>query len=157
MDYKIIEQDERYFCGIEHETELEFGENSDIYKTWNKMFHEAYGVIKMKTNPHQMIGLNCYDFDFKETNKVTYYALAETIDLIPQEEHLITKKIPKGRYICFTVSYFNIGEERKRVYEYCKNNQIHIHMGFDYENFLNSVDYQKEDAVCELCIKLEDD
>lgn len=157
MEYKIIDQEERFFAGIEHHKELVFGVNEDIGISWKKMFHEAYDVILMKTEPHQMIGLNCNSIDYDETHTVTYYALAETIDLIPQKESIVTKKIPAGKYICFEVNYSTLGEERRKVYDYCKKENINVHEGFDYEHFLNHVDYGSPNAVLELCLKLEND
>lgn len=157
MKYKIIDQDERYFAGIEHHKEIDFGVKSDISASWKKMFHTTYTDIKMKTKPHQMIGLNCNSIDFEESNKVTYYALSETIDLIEQVPSIITKKLPKGKYICFEVDYDSLATERKRVYDYCKKEGFKIHPGFDYENFLNHHKYDAAGAVVELCLMLEND
>jgi predicted transcriptional regulator YdeE len=157
MKYKIIEQDERYFAGLEHPTEIVFGEIPTIGGTWKKVFHEAYDVIKMKTDPHQMIGLNCNAIDYEETHKVQYFALAETIDLIKQDEMLVTKKLPKGKYICFELDFDDMGNERRKAYDYCKKEGIKIHEGFDYENYLNHIRYDVPGAMVEICLKLEDD
>jgi len=158
MKYKFIEQDERYFAGIEHSEELLFGENNvKVGETWKRIFHEFYDVIKMKTEPHQMIGLNCSSIDFEDTGKVNYFAMVETIALIEQDASLKRKKLPKGKYVCFDVSLEKMAEERRQVYEYCKDNNINIHEGFDYENYLNHVNYQEPNAMLEICLKLEDD
>lgn len=157
MKHQIVEIEDRYFAGIEHHLEIDFGIEVDISSSWKKMFNETYNQIKMKTSPHQMIGLACYSIDFDETNKMSYYVLAETIDLIEQDNGIVTKKIPKGRYICFDISNDHLGSERRKVYRYCRENKINVHMGFDFEYYLNEVDYEKKEAILELCLKLEDD
>jgi len=158
MKYKIIELDERYFAGIEHHKEIVFGKDELISVSWNKMFHEVYNNIKLKMDPHQMIGLNCNAIDFEDTQMVTYYVLTEIIDVVDQLDGIITKKLPKGKYVCFEVHYGMLGTERKQVYDYCKKEGLQIHEGFDFEMYDNSIKYgDNPDAVLQLCLKLEND
>ena len=157
MKYKKFYQDDRYFAGIEHHTEITFGELEDVNDTWSKMLGGLQKEVLMKTEPHQMIGLNCNSIDYDETNKVTYYALVETIDLIKQKDFIVTKKIPKGNYISFDIEYDNLGLERKRVYDYCKTEGIKVHKGFDYEHYISGQRYSEKGAIVTLCLMIEDD
>ena len=63
--------------------------------------------------------------------------------------------MPKGKYICFDVSYDNLHDEIQKVYQYAKDEKMPIHFGFDYEEYITDQDYTKEGARLNFCLKLE--
>jgi predicted transcriptional regulator YdeE len=85
-----------------------------------------------------------------------YYALIEISELFDCEEDLVTKKLPKGSYISFEISFDNIRDEVERVYNFVKKEQINVHLGFDVEEYIPGQDYTKPGAKLYLTFKLDE-
>jgi len=159
MKYFIKEYETRYFAGIEFPNGIQ-PNSDDARKTpdlWNRFFSEVSDRIDNKIEPNHFIGLEIYPFDFAETGQFDYYALAETETLFKETEGLVTKRLKKGRYICFPIRFDDIMNDMQRVYKYIKEQNIKVHMGIDYEDYLVGEDYNKPEAVLNFCLLLEAD
>ncbi len=158
MKYVIKEYDTRYFAGVE----LPDGVQSmdDIPKIsglWGDLFQNHITKIQNQKQPNHFIGLETYPFDFKETGTFYYFALAETNGLIEPTEGIVTKKLKPGKYICFTIEFDKISSQIQQVYNYIKENDIKVHVGFDYEDYLEGQDYGGKGALLDFCLMLEND
>ena len=159
MKYFIKEFDTRYFAGIEFPD----GINTDsddakkIPDLWETFFENINDNITNKVNPNHFIGLEIYPFDFRETKTFYYYVLAETKELIEESDIVTTKKLKKGRYICFPIEFDQITEKIQKVYQFIKREKIKVHMGFDYEDYLPEENYSKPGAILNFCLRMEDD
>lgn len=160
MKYIIKEYETRYFAGIELIGGLRVNTNDydKIPSLWDD-FKEIYlKDIPNKTIPNCFIGLEMYRFDFLESRTMDYFALVEIDRLFNIEgDELITKKLPKGSYISFTINHDNMMDEVERVYEYLKRERINIHLGFDVKEYLVDEDYTSSGAKMLLTFKLEEE
>jgi hypothetical protein len=155
MKYKITEYDERYFLGIEYEGGVAPGSNADLNSLWTTFLKEDVKLLEKEDILNKFIGLECYPPDFAETRMFDYYALVQTKHLV-KHDGFSSKKLPKGKYIEFVVSFDNLHEDIKQVYKYIKDNNINVHFGFDYEDYLESEDYWKDGATLQFALKLEE-
>ena len=159
MKYTIKEYDTRYFAGIEVVDGVKL--NSDDFKripsVWEEFFEKHAQSIQNQVEPHHHIGLEIYPFDIKETKTFDYNVLAETKGLVSVNDHQLTRKLKPGKYICFRISFDNIHDEIQKVYAFVKQENINVHMGFDYEDYLEGQDYSKPGAVLDFCLMLEED
>ena len=144
MKYFIKEYETRYFAGIEIPEGINYKNKnlSKIPKYWDIFYKEICSKIDNQIEPNHYIGLEVYPFDFKETGIFDYNILAETKKLIIEKENIITKKLNKGRYICFPINYSNVFKEIQKVYQYINDQNIKIHKGFDYEDYLLNENYK---------------
>lgn len=159
MKYFIKSYETRYFAGIEFPGGInpQSEDIFDIPDLWDKLFSHYVQTIDQKIKPHHFIGLECYPFDFSEIGVFDYFALVETGALIEVPEGLVTKKLKKGRYICFPIQFDRIREDIQQVYAYVKAEGIKIHMGFDYEDYLVDENYGESGAILNFCLLLEED
>ncbi|MDD3129572.1 MAG: GyrI-like domain-containing protein [Candidatus Izemoplasmatales bacterium] len=160
MDYTINDYETRYYAGIELIGGLK-AESKDYDKLpdlWNDFRQVYLEDIPHKVVPNKFIGLEMYRFDFMESKTMDYFALVEITHLFDcDQEDVVTKKLPKGRYISFTINHDDLLDEVENVYEYIKQENINIHLGFDFKEYLNSENYQESGAKLCLSFKLEDD
>ncbi len=158
MKYFIKEYDTRYFAGIEFENGVSnLDDMKKIPKLWDKLFVTDLKNIQNTKSPHHFIGLEMYGLDFQETGTFDYYAMIETEGLIEPNLGIVTKKLKKGRYICFPIPFDQISQEIKLIYDYIKSEKIKVHMGFDYEDYLPTEDYGEAGAILNFCLLLEED
>ncbi len=159
MKYVINEYPTRYYAGIELIGGL--SANSDDYqkipKLWDD-FKEVYlPDIPKQKRPKNFIGLEIYRIDFMESKKMDYFALVEINDLFEcNDDEIVTKKLPKGRYISFTISNDDLLNEVERVYKFIEEERINIHLGFDVKEYLSDQNYRNFGAKLLLTFKLED-
>jgi len=158
MKYFIKEYETRYFAGIEFPNGIQLKKNDQkkIPKLWEQYFEGVSQRIKNQVEPNHVIGLEFYPFDFKETTTYNYFALAETKDLIEAFTGVVTKKLRKGKYICFPIKFDEISQEIQKVYKFIKDNDIKVHRGFDYEDYLPSEDYGNPEAILNFCLMIEE-
>lgn len=157
MKYEIKEYSERYFAGIEYPNGAKLNQQEELQKIWIEFLELAKDKVKRKKRPYNYIGLECYPPDFMEIKVFDYYALVETDGLIESDDTIVTKKLPKGRYICFEISFDDLQNEIKRVYHYLHEQQIKVHNSFDIEDYINSEDYGKKNAKLYFSFLLDDD
>lgn len=153
MKYIIKDYPERYYMGVEHPGGLIVGKSHSITKTWDEFFENDYQFLDDIKNGGKFIGLECYPPDFKETKQVDYFVLCE-VNNVSKKEGFISKKLPKGKYICFPIKFDDITSEIGNVYKYVKENDIKVSFSFDYEDYLSEQDYQKKSATLNFCLKL---
>lgn len=156
MKYITKQYPERYFVGIE----LEGGMNQDTMPNIPALWESFFDDMKL-LDPLQVlnkfIGLECYPPDFKETKSFDYYAMVQTKDLLEQDG-FVTKKLPAGTYISFEISFQNITNQIHSCYEYVKEHNINVHMGFDFEDYLPDKDYNNTtDSILHFSMLLETD
>ncbi len=156
MEYKYANFDVRFFAGIEFEDGIEPSSPYDLVSFYDSFFDEFNSTIKGKFEPENIIGMVCYPPDIEEETKYDYYALAEIVALIPQQPHIVTKKLPAGKYICFSVKVSKLHDARTQIYKYCKQQNISLHYGFDYEEYQNQDDYKNPLADVNICLKVEE-
>jgi len=156
MKYKVKDLDERYFAGIEFEGGIALGEKNKRRKLWDKFLNDVLKEIPSRKDGFPVIGLECYPPDFKETKVFDYYALVETKGLIQKSEKYVTKKLPKGKYICFEVGFDTLKEDIKEVYKYIKEHNVKIHKGFDFEEYLDNQKYYEDGAILNFSFLLEE-
>lgn len=154
MKYIVRDYDDRFFIGLEHIPSIQNGNTNEIPALWDTFLKKAYPELNQNTLKHRFIGLECYPPDFMETKEFDYFALVETNNLI-EEKGFVSKKLPKGKYISFEITFDNIHEEIKNVYQYIKEHKVDVHFGFDFEEYLEDQDYTKEGAILYFTLKLE--
>lgn len=158
MKYFIKEYDTRFFAGVEFENGISnLKDMQNIPKLWDRLFGSELKRIQNQKEPNHFIGLKMYPFDFMETKTFDYYAMVETNGLIDPVQGIVTKKLKKGKYICFPTPFDKIKEEVQEIYDYMKQEKIKAHMGFDYEDYLTTEDYGKPGAILNFCLLLEED
>ena len=159
MKYFIKDYNTRYFAGIEFPEgiRLKTDDNKKIPQLWDKFFNKYNQLIEDQVVPNHYIGLECYPFDFMETKVFDYFVLAETKILREVDDELVTKKLKKGRYICFPVRFDDILNEMQKVYEFIKKEGIKVHTGFDYEDYMSTENYAEPEAILNFCFLLEED
>lgn len=158
MKYFIKEYDTRYFAGIEFPEgiRLQTDDVKKIPQLWDKFFNFYNPLIKNQVEPGHFIGLECYPYDFHDVKVYDYFVLAETKEVMEPRDDITTKKLKKGRYICFPIKFDDITNEIHKVYEYIKSEEIKVHLGFDYEDYLVSENYNERGAVLNFCFLLDD-
>lgn len=155
MKYIIKDYPERYYLGIEHLGGIKVGIPNTISKTWDEFFEKDYKFIEDVKDGGKFIGLECYPMDFLESKELDYFVLCEVTSIV-HKEGFISKKIPAGRYMCFSINYSNIPKEIAKVHKYIKDNNIKVSYSFDYEEYLSSQDYTKKGSILNFCLKLID-
>ena len=159
MKYIVEEYGTRYFAGIELIGGLKVNSNDydKIPGLWDD-FKELYlKDIPNQQVPNHFIGLEMYRFDFMESKTLDYFALVEISELYDTgDDEVITKKLPKGKYISFTIEHDDLYNEVEKVYEYIENEKINVHLGFDVKEYLITEDYKNIGAKLLLTFKLED-
>ncbi|HQN74770.1 MAG TPA: GyrI-like domain-containing protein [Bacillota bacterium] len=159
MNYVIKEMKTRYFAGIEFigGIKVDSDDYNKIPNLWTDFKKLYLKDIPDKVVPNNFIGLEMYRFDFMESRTLDYFALVEINNLYePKDEEIITKKLPKGRYISFTISHDELNSEVEKVYQFIKEKRINVHLGFDVKEYLVNENYDFEGAKLLLTFKLED-
>ncbi len=158
MEYIIKDYETRYFAGIELEggIDLESDDRKKIPQLWNEFFNTYVPKIPAVKEPNKFIGLEMYPLDFMETKNFYYYAMIQTDKLIEGTEGIVTKKLPKGKYISFPVEFDRIIEEIGKVYDYLKKEKIQVHMGFDVEDYLVTQNYNDRGAILHMTFMLKE-
>ncbi|MBN2605226.1 MAG: GyrI-like domain-containing protein [Bacilli bacterium] len=156
MKYVINEYPERFFAGIEYPNGVELNQQNEIQKIWVEFLEISKEKIDNKKTPLKFIGLECYPPDFMEIKVFDYYALVETDGLIEGDDIIVTKKLPKGKYICFEVSFDNLQNEIKKVYNYLHEQKIEVHKGFDIEDYIITENYGEKGAKLHFSFLLND-
>ncbi len=158
MEYIIKDFETRYFAGLE----LDGGVNANssdklkIPALWDDFFKKYVQNIPDKTEPHKFIGLEIYPYDFMETKNFDYYAMIETNTLIEGRGEIVTKKLPKGKYISFPIKFDDITNEVGKVYKFMETQDLKVHMGFDVEDYLVTQDYSKKGQILHMMFLLEE-
>jgi len=155
MKFITKEFDERFFIGIEYQGGVKPGDSPKFGQLWDGFLREDIKLLKDVPNKNKFIGLECYPPDFRETKTYDYYALLETNDLV-KKDGFTSKKLPKGTYVLFEINFDQIHDEIQKVYKHVKENNMNIHYGFDYEDYLLGQDYTKPGAILNFCLKLEE-
>lgn len=156
MKYEVKDFNERYFAGIEFEGGITLGEKNKRTKLWNKFLNNVLDEIPSRKKGFPVIGLECYPPDFMETKVFDYYALVETEGLIEKTDKYITKKLPKGKYICFEVGFDTLKDDIQKVYQYIEEHHVKIHKGFDFEEYLDGQKYYESGAILNFSFLLEE-
>lgn len=157
MKYIVRDFEKRYFAGIE----MPGGIRSDaevkkIGDLWNTFFNEVESSIQSKVGNGNYIGLECYPPFFEEEGVFDYYALVETHEKEEVTGNVITKKLPKGKYISFQIEFDDISVQIKEVYKYIQDNNIKIHPTFDYEEYIEGENYMEKGAKLYISFLLEE-
>jgi len=155
VKYEIKEFDTRYFAGIEHPNGVDISlKQMDLQKTWTELFKVHPEKIENKVEPNNFIGLECYPPDFMDEKVFDYYAMVQTKELVHGIDGIVTKKLPKGKYVQFEIEFGNLKEEIQKVYRYVKDNEMKINNGFDFEQYIDGQDYSNSDAILLFCFLL---
>lgn len=157
MKYIVNDYETRYFAGIELIGGLKVGSEDykKVPKLWEDLMDLYIDDIPHKSSPNKCIGLEMYRFDFMESKTMDYFALIEINQLFDANEEIVTKKLPKGKYISFPILFDDIRNEIQRVYNYIKKERINVHLGFDVEEYIATEDYNHPGAKLYLTFKLE--
>ncbi len=157
MKYIVNDFETRYFAGIEliGGLKVDSDDFKKIPKLWDDLMDLYISDIPNKTIPNKCIGLEMYRFDFMESKTLDYFALVEITNLFEANEEVVTKKLPKGKYISFPILFDDIRTEIQKVYNYIEKERINVHLGFDVEEYLPTENYNKPGAKLYLTFKLE--
>ncbi len=156
MKHIIQEYPERYYIGIELENGFALGENNRIGELWDSFLQDDIHLLPNDMKTTSFIGLECYPPDFMETKRFDYFAMMQTPVLIKQNG-FATKKLPAGRYISFEIPFDHIVDSIHNCYKYIQEKGIKVHMGFDFEDYLEGQDYRREGAILHFSLLLEKD
>ena len=160
MEYIVKDYETRYYAGIELIGGFKIG--SDDQKKIPGLFEELENVylsdIPSKKEPLSFVGLEMYRFDFMESKMVDYFALVETKGLVDleEEDNLVTKKLPKGKYIMFPIKKEQMANQIKKVYRYVEEEEINVHLGFHVELYEHNNKSHFNNEKLYLCFKLEE-
>lgn len=158
MEYKVKDYETRYFAGLELKGGINANSNDKlkIPALWDEFFEKYVPNIPDKNEPHKFIGLEIYPVDFMETKNFDYVAMVETKTLIEGKGEIVTKKLPKGKYISFPIKFDDIIVECGKVYKYVEGKKLNVHMGFDVEDYLVTQDYTKKGQTMHLTFLLKE-
>ena len=156
MKYEVKDFNERYFAGIEFEGGVTLGDKKNLPKLWDEFLNDVLEEIPSRKKGFPVIGLECYPPDFMESKVFDYYALVETESLIKSTDKYVTKKLPKGKYISFEVSFDKLNEDIHDVYKYIKDHNVKVHKGFDFEEYLEGQKYYEPAAILNFSFLLDD-
>lgn len=102
MEYKVIKQEEKIVAGIEARTN-NFSE--DVYKIisglWEKFYSETYNKIENKVNGRSLGIYTEYEND--EKGDYTMITACEVSSSNKNNNDMIIKRIPAGKYAVFTI------------------------------------------------------
>lgn len=155
MKNEIKEYNTRYFIGVEYEGGIKPNVKPKIDQLWQDFLGEDIKLLQHINTLDHFIGLECYPPDFKTSYELDYYAMIETPEHV-ELPGFVSKKLPSGTYICFVIEFDDIATEIQACYKYVKHNQIRVHYGFDYEDYISGQDYTKPGARLHFCLLLED-
>lgn len=156
MKYIVRDFEERYYVGIEHTPTIKQGVPHQISALWTKFMDEKYPTLKKAELLHNFIGLECYPPDFMESREFDYFCLVETKFLI-KTDGFVSKKLPKGKYISFEITFKSIFDDIQNVYKYVNEHKMKVHYGFDFEEYLTGEDYKNTDSKLYFSLLLEND
>ena len=156
MKYEVKDYKERYFAGIEFEGGITLGSKVDLPKLWDEFLNDVLEEIPLRKKGFHMIGLECYPPDFMESKVFDYYALVETESLVKSTDNYVTKKLPKGKYICFEVGFDTLKDDIHKVYAYIKEHKVKVHKGFDFEEYLEGQKYYESGAILNFSFLLDE-
>lgn len=153
MKYEIVELEEKVIVGIKIKTTNQDGKAmEDIEKTWQKLFFERiYEKIKDKAN-NKTIGLYTeYEGDY--TKPYTFIAGVETSSKVENNNKIVSKVIPKGKYARFVIT----GDVKKAVgqaWQEIWNMDLKRKYTCDFEEYQNnSKDMQKQEIHIYIAIE----
>ena len=155
MKYSVTTYPERYFIGIELDNGFALGENDRIGQLWDSFLKEDIQLLPHDQLLTKFIGLECYPPDFMETKRFDYFALVQTTTLMKQNG-FVSKKLPAGQYISFEIAFDDVSTQIHKCYQYLAENNIKVHMGFDFEDYLEGQDYQRDGAILHFTLLLDD-
>ncbi len=155
MKHIIKHYEERYFIGVEVEGGVDFDSLASIQTLWDTFLTEDMKLIADAPITTKCIGLECYPPDFMETRSFDYFALVQTERLI-HRDGFVSKKLPAGNYISFPIEFDHIRDGIQRVYNYLRDQDIAVHMAFDFEDYLEEQDYTKPGAILHFSFLLEE-
>lgn len=155
MNHRIRHHEERFFVGIEFAGGVTPEQMGDIPQLWEDFMRD---ITLLEDVPliRQYIGLECYPPDFLQTRTMDYYALVQTETLV-HRAGFVSKRLPKGDYIEFLVSFDDLPRQFEAVYRYLKDHDIRCHSTFDYEEYLEDQDYNAPGATLYLSFLLDDE
>lgn len=136
---------ERYYIGVELEGGIDYEQLHKVNQLWHDFMNDDLKLIGDVDLTMNFIGLECYPPDFMESKIFDYFALVQTKALI-HRDGFVTKKLPAGTYISFVVEFDQLHDQIQHVYEYINEHKVPVHMGFDYEDYLQGEDYSKPGA-----------
>lgn len=158
MEYVIKDFDTRYYAGIELIGGFRIGseDQKKIPGLWEELENLYLNDIPQVKEPINFIGLEIYRFDFMESKTVDYFALVETNGLIEvDEDNLVTKKLPKGRYMMFPIVKSDVSNQIKQVYKFIEKEEFNVHIGFHVEDYQSESGSHFNNEKMYLCFKLE--
>ncbi|MGE4571571.1 MAG: GyrI-like domain-containing protein [Candidatus Izemoplasmatales bacterium] len=159
MEYIVKDFETRYYAGIEMIGGFKIGSDDHLKLPglWEELENLYMSEIPNKITPLRFIGLEIYRFDFMESKTVDYYAMVQTDGLVEvDEENLVTKKLPKGKYIMFPINKKDLKNEIKKVYKYVENEDLNVHLGFHVEDYQDESGSHFNNQKLYLSFKLEE-
>ena len=137
MKYNIEMYETRYFIGVEKQGGIVLGSEENISELWKEFLEDDMRLLQNVVKPVHFIGLDCYPPDFGVEKQFDYYAMVE-VDSLQKQPGFTLKKLPAGKYMVFELMNEQIQDQIRKVYQYVKKENIKVHMGFDYEDFLDT-------------------
>lgn len=154
MKYEIVQLEEKIIQGIRIKTINQDGKAiQDIGMTWQKLFADGiYEKISNKLN-NKTIGLYTeYEGDY--TKPYIFIAGAEVSKKVEINKEVVTKVIPKGKYVKFVITgdvQNSVGQAWQEIW----NMDLKRKYTCDFEEYQNnSEDMQKQEI--HIYIALED-
>lgn len=145
MKYKIVELEEKKIAGTRIRTTNQDGKAiQDIGKSWQKLFTDGiYEKIENKVN-NKTIGLYTeYEGDY--TKPYTFIAGAEISKEISNNEEIVNKIIPEGKYAQFVITG-DVQNAVGQAWEEIWNMDLKRKYTCDFEEYQNnSEDMQKQE------------
>ena len=145
MKYEIVELEEKIIAGIKVRTTNQDGKAiQDIGMTWQKLFESGiYEKVPNKVNT-KTIGLYTeYEGDY--TKSYTFIAGTEVSKEIENNEEIISKVIPKGKYAKFVITG-DVKDLVGQAWQEIWNMNLKRKYTCDFEEYQNnSEDMQKQE------------
>lgn len=145
MKYKIVELEEKKIAGTRIRTTNQDGKSiQDIGKSWQKLFTDGiYEKIENKVN-NKTIGLYTeYEGDY--TKPYTFIAGAEISKEISNNEEIVNKIIPEGKYAQFVITG-DVQNAVGQAWQEIWNMDLKRKYTCDFEEYQNnSEDMQKQE------------
>ena len=155
VEFLKREYSERFYIGIEKQGGIKPNTDPLIGQLWESFMNDDFSLLNKDELEMNFIGLECYPPDFSESHEFDYYALVESKELL-KKPGFVSKKLPKGTYVSFKIEYDDIMNQIMKVYDYVKQQQMKVHLGFDYEEYIPTEDYNNPGAILYLSLLLDE-
>lgn len=154
MEHEYFDISEAKFYGFKIEVDMSNIGKTDFVSLWKKVFDAPKDI---ELNDKQFyIGLERYNALTRKNRMFDYYAMFPSECKDKNVGSYEVQVLPAGRYIRFKNKIKTHGPDFfKEVYSYLKEKDIEVELEFDFEILPYDFDFNNEDSVLYVGLKLK--